>query len=161
MKIMRLVLFMVAALLAAPVFAQGKAPEKPFDTMQVLREKLKGDKKLLVAANMALTESEAKAFWPIYEDYQKGLHKINDRLATAVVAYSREYNAKSLTDDKARKLLDEALAVEEAETKLKRSFVPRLAQVLPGLKVARYMQIENKIRAIVKYEIAGEVPLVR
>jgi hypothetical protein len=129
--------------------------------MQVLREKLKGDKKLLVAANMALTESEANAFWPIYEDYQKELHKINDRLATAVVAYSKEYNAKSLTDDKARKLLDEALAVEEAETKLKRSFVPKLAQVLPGLKVARYMQIENKIRAIVKYEIAAEVPLVR
>ena len=158
---MRHVLFVVAAMLVAPVYAQGKAPEKPFDTMQVLREKLKGDKKLLVAANMGLTEPEAKAFWPIYEDYQKGLHKINDRLATAVVAYSREYNAKSLTDDKARKLLDEALAVEEAEIKLKRSFMPRLTQVLPGIKVARYMQIENKIRAIVKYEIAAEVPLVR
>jgi hypothetical protein len=39
--------------------------------------------------------------------------------------------------------------------------VPRLAQALPGLKVARYIQIENKIRAIVKYEIAAEVPLMR
>jgi hypothetical protein len=157
----RCILFMAALTIAAPLFAQSKAPEKPLDTMQVLREKLKGDKKLLVAANMDLTESEAKAFWPIYEDYQKELHKINDRLATAIVAYSREHNAKSLTDEKARKLLDEALAVEESEIKLKRAFVPRLAQALPGLKVARYIQIENKIRAIVKYEIAAEVPLMR
>jgi hypothetical protein len=44
---------------------------------------------------------------------------------------------------------------------MKRSFVPKLSKVLPGLKVARYMQIENKIRAIVKYEIAGEVPLAQ
>jgi hypothetical protein len=33
--------------------------------------------------------------------------------------------------------------------------------VLPGLKAARYMQIENKIRALVKYELAAEVPLVK
>jgi hypothetical protein len=30
----------------------------------------------------------------------------------------------------------------------------------PVKKVARYLQIENKIRALVKYEIAQGVPLV-
>ena len=87
------------------------------------------------------------------------MQKINERLAMAIVAYAREFNAKSLTDEKAKKLLDEALAVEESEVKLKRTFVPKLSKALPGRKVARYMQIENKIRAIVKYEIAAEVPL--
>jgi hypothetical protein len=87
------------------------------------------------------------------------LHQINDRLATVLIAYSKEYNANSLTDDKASSLLDRYFAIEEAEMKMKRAFVPRLAKVLPGVKVARYMQIENKIRAIVKYELAGEVPL--
>ena len=77
MKIARYALLIVAALLAVPAFAQGQ----PADTMQILREKLKADKKLLVAANMELTEAEAKGFWPLYEEYQKELHKINDRLA--------------------------------------------------------------------------------
>jgi hypothetical protein len=129
--------------------------------MQILREKLKADKKLVVAANMDLTEVEAKGFWPLYEEYQKALHKINDRLAMVIVAYAKEHNARSLTDEKAKNLLDSALAIEEAEIKLKRSTVPKLSKVLPGRKVARYMQIENKIRAIVKYEIAGEVPLAQ
>ena len=160
MRTLHYVLMFAATLLAAPVFAQGKpAADKPADNMQILREKLKADKKVVVAANMELTEAEAKSFWPVYEEYQKELQKINERLAMAIVAYAREFNAKSLTDEKAKKLLDEALAVEESEVKLKRSFVPKLSKVLPGRKVARYMQIENKIRAIVKYEIAAEVPL--
>ncbi len=28
------------------------------------------------------------------------------------------------------------------------------------LKVARYLQIENKIRAVIKYELADGIPLV-
>jgi len=157
---MRYALILVAALSAAPVFAQTKpAAAQPADNMQILREKLKGDKKLLVAANMDLSEAEAKKFWPLYEKYQQELFKINDSIAMLIVAYAKEYNADSLTNAKAAKLLEQSIAIEETETKLKRSFIPKLAKVLPGRKVARYMQLENKVRALVKYEIAGEVPL--
>ena len=55
------------------------AQDKPADNMQILRDKLKADKKLLVASNMELTESEAKGFWPIYDEYQKELQKLNQR----------------------------------------------------------------------------------
>ena len=153
MTAVRHILFLAAALMAACAFAQ------PADNMQILREKLKADKKLIIAANMELTEPEAKDFWPVYEAYQQELHKINDQIAMTIVAYAKEYNANTLTDAKASALLDQSIAIEEAETKLKRAFLPRLDKVLPGRKVARYMQLENKIRAIVKYEIAGEVPL--
>ena len=76
-----------------------------------------------------------------------------------IVAYAKEFNANTLTDAKATQLLEQSFAVEEAESKLKRAFLPKLAKALPGRKVARYMQLENKVRALVKYEIAGEVPL--
>jgi hypothetical protein len=155
-------LLVAVACAAGPACAKDKpAAKKVADDMSVLREQLKGDKKKIVTANLELTEAEAKDFWPLYEEYQKELHKINDRLAMVIVGYAKEYKAKSLTDDKAMKLLDEAFAIEEAEVKAKRAMVPRLAKVLPGRKVARYLQIENKIRALVKYEIASEVPLAR
>jgi hypothetical protein len=162
MKAMRHVLLLVAALAAVPAFAQTKPSEaKPADNMQILREKLQADKKLVVAVNMDLTEAEAKNFWPLYEEYQQELYKINDQIAMTIVDYAKEYTANTLTDAKATQLLDQYITTEEAETKLKRAFVPRLSKVLPGRKVARYMQIENKVRAIVKYEIAGEVPLAQ
>jgi predicted outer membrane protein len=137
------------------------AQDKPADNMQILRDKLKADKKLVVATNMELTESEAKGFWPIYESYQKDLQRINRRLANLLESYAADLQGKSLTDDKAKKLIDEAVAIEQAEAKLKSTYAPKLSKVLPVKKVARYLQIENKIRAVVKYDLAQGVPLVK
>jgi cob(I)alamin adenosyltransferase len=137
------------------------AQEKPADNMQILREKIKADKKLLVAANMELTESEAKNFWPIYEDYQKDLQNINERLGKLLQSYATDYKNKTMTDDKAKKLTDEYLSIQQAEVKLQSSYIPKLSKALPATKVARYLQIENKIRAVIKYDLAATVPLVQ
>ena len=137
------------------------AQDKPADNMQILRDKLKADKKLLVASNMELTESEAKGFWPIYDQYQKELQKINQRMAKVLESYADDNRRKSLTDDKAKKLIDEAVSVEQAEANIKSTFAPKLSKVLPVKKVARYLQIENKIRAVVRYELAAQIPLVQ
>ena len=142
---------------ASPVLAQ----DKPADNMQILREKIKADKKLVVATNMELTESEAKSFWPIYDQYQKDLQNINRRIAGLLDRYAADFHSKSLTDDKAKKLIDEALAIEQSEADLKSTYAPKLSKALPIIKVARYLQIENKIRAIIKYDLAQGVPLVR
>ena len=137
------------------------AQDKPADNMQIVRDKIKADKKLLVATNMELTESEAKGFWPIYDQYQKDLQKINLRIAAVLDSYADDARKKSLTDDKARKLIDEAVAIDQAEANLKSNYAPKLSKVLPAIKVARYLQLENKIRAIIKYDLAQGVPLVR
>jgi hypothetical protein len=137
------------------------AQDKPADNMQILRDKIKADKKLLVASNMELTESEAKNFWPIYDEYQKELRKINQRIVNVLEIYAADFRSKSLTDDKAKKLIEEANAIEQAEVNLKSTFAPKLAKVLPMVKVARYLQIENKIRAVIRYDIAQGVPLVK
>ena len=153
-----MVMVMVLALvgLAVAVAAQ----DKPADNMQIMRDKIKADKKLVVASNMELTEAEAKAFWPVYDQYQKDLGAINERIVKMIKSYADAYNAKSMTDDGAKKLTDEFIAIEKAEAAMKESYVPKLSKVLPPKKVARYLQIENKIRALVKYDLAGQIPLV-
>ena len=154
--------FLALALLAALPWAfPAQSQDKPANNMEILREKLKADKKLLVATNMELTESEAKNFWPVYDDYQKELQKINQRMVTMLESYADDYRKKSLTDEKAKKLMDEALAIDQAEANLKSSYAPKLSKALPVIKVVRYLQIENKIRAVVRYDIASGVPLVK
>ena len=134
--------------------------DKPADNMQILRDKVKADKKLVVAMNMELTESEAKGFWPVYEAYQKDLEAIYQRTAKLIQSYAENYRAKTLTDEKAKKLIDEMVAIEEADGGLMASYAPKLSNVLPSIKVARYLQIENKIRAALKYDLAANIPLV-
>ena len=140
-----------------PALAQGTSTAN----MEILREKIKADKRLLVATNMDLTESEAKGFWPVYEEYQKDLVAINQRIGKLIEKYAADYRANTLTDEKAKVLIDELVAIEQAEANLKTTYVPKLSKVLPQKKVARYLQIENKIRAVVKYELAGAVPLAQ
>jgi hypothetical protein len=162
MKNLRSIVLLVAALAVVPAFSQTTPGNAASDTnMQILRDKVKADKKLVVAANMQLTETEAKAFWPLYDEYQKELQKINEQLTKTVKEYAAEYNANTLTNEKAVKLIDQSIAVEESETKLKRAFMPKLSKALNGVKAARYMQIESKIRALLKYELAAEVPLMQ
>jgi len=140
-----------------PVMAQ----DKPADNMQILRDKIKADKKLVVAANMDLTESEAKGFWPVYEEYQKDLTSINQRIGKLIESYAADYRANTLTDEKAKTLAEELVAIEHIDGALQQSYVKKLETVLPPKKVLRYLQIENKIRAAVKYELAGSIPVVQ
>jgi cell division protein FtsB len=157
MKGLRLFVIALVALIAVPAFAQDKSA----NNMEILRQKIKADKKLLVAVNMDLTESEAKGFWPVYDAYQADLQVLNERIGKLVVQYADLYNSKTLTDDTAKSLLDEALAIDQAEVSMRQGYVPKLAAVLPFTKVARYLQIENKIRAVIKYELADGIPLAR
>ena len=141
---------------------QVQAQEATQMNMEILKEKIKADKKLVVASNMNLTDAEAKNFWPLYDGYQKELEQINQRLITTVKSYADAYNAGKgeISNDTAKKLMGDALAVEESEVKLRQSYAAKLNKVLPATKVARYLQIENKIRAIVKFELAAQIPLV-
>ena len=147
----------IAAGLASPVMAQTAAT----NNMDILRQKIKADKKLLIAQNLQLTDAEGTAFWPVYEAYQKDLQQINQRLGAMVVAYAGAYKKGPIADDVAKKLLDEAVAIDGAEAKLKGALVPKVLSALPATKAARYLQIESKIRALVRYELAEGIPLVQ
>ena len=135
------------------------AQDKPADDMQILREKLKADKKLLVAENMQLTEAEAKAFWPVYEQYQAELFLIRTRTIKLITGYAAVYG--TMTNPTAKKLLDESMTIEVLRLKLNRAYLAEFRKVLPDVKVARYYQIENKVNAVLYYELAASIPLMK
>jgi hypothetical protein len=137
--------------------AQTPAPTN----MDILRQKVKADKKLVVAENLMLTEAEGAKFWPVYDAYQKELQQINERLKAVILAYADAYNKGPVTDATAKKLIEDASAVDDAEATLRRTALPKILAVLPAAKAARYVQIENKIRAVIRYELAAGIPLVQ
>ena len=154
-----------AAVLIAGALGGGTIPawsqDKPANNMEIVHEKLKADKKLIVSKYMELTESEAKRFWPVYEEYQADLQKIDQRLLGMLQSYAADYRNKSLTDEKAQKLLDEWIAIENDDAKRRGSYVPKVMKALPAKKAARYLQIENEYRILLKYDLAAAVPLVQ
>lgn len=159
---MKKIALFLMLLFALSISVPAVAAEQPSDNdMQILLDKMKADKKLLVALNMDLSDAEAKKFWPVYDAYQVELKQLNTRITTLIEAYANDYNNNSMTDAKAKKMISEMVSIDEAEAAMKKSFVPKLYKVLPAVKVARYLQIENKIRAALRYELAAAVPLVK
>jgi len=135
--------------------------EKPANNLETVHEKLKAETKSIVTKYMELTDTEAKNFWPVYEDYQKDLQKINERLQAMLQSYAADYGSKSLTDEKAKKLLDEWIALEQDEVKQRKAFAPKVLKALPAKKAARYLQIENEYRLLIRYDLAATVPLAQ
>jgi hypothetical protein len=154
----RFFMLMVAAAIMSlsPAFAENAQNTN----MQILLEKVKADKKLLIAGNLDLTDQESKAFWPLYEGYQKDLEQLNRHLSGLINEYAEAYNKGSVSEDVAKDLINESLKTEGAEVKMRREYAEKLAKVLPATKVARYLQMENKIRAAIKFDLAANIPLM-
>jgi hypothetical protein len=148
-------LALIMTLGAMPAIPQ----EKPADNMQILLEKIRADKKLLVAESMQLTEAEAKSFWPVYDQYQDELFLLRARTAKLIMDYAGAYD--KMTNDMAKKLLDELMSIEALGPKLRQAYLPKFRKVLPETKVVRYYQIENKINAALMYELAANIPLMK
>jgi hypothetical protein len=135
------------------------AQERPDTTMEALREKVRADKKLVVALALNLSETEAKAFWPVYGAYQSDMIVHYDRVAKLIADYAAAH--EKMNDETANQLLGEFLALQTDHAALLNRYVPRFQRVLPPQKVARFYQIENKVRAILDYQLARDIPLVK
>jgi hypothetical protein len=159
---MRLCAALAAFTLGMSLLSANSAHGQELTTssMDVLRDKLDLDKKAVVEGNLLLTDSQAAAFWPIYDEYQKELAAIDARLVKLVNEYREKYVSGSITDVIARRMIGEALALDEAEVALRKKTLMRLDGTVPPIEAARYLQIENKIRAVVRFDLADAIPLV-
>ncbi len=131
------------------------------DEFQLTRDLIKSQKKLAILKSMGLTDKEREGFWPIYDDYQGKIEKINDRKIMLVAGYAKTYMEKSLTDEKALEMLDEFLSIEKQRLQYINVYVQKFKAVIPPKKVVRYFQIENKINALGNYGLARGVPLIK
>ena len=152
---MFLAIFGVCTAMVVPALSE----DKPADTMEIVHEKIRADKKLFVAENMQLTETEAKAFWPVYERYQDEQFLLRARTEKLIRDYAEAY--ERMTDDTARQLLDESLTIQSLDLKVRQAYLAEFRKVLPDVKVVRYYQIESKIQAVVIYELAANIPLIK
>jgi hypothetical protein len=153
------ILGIVMAMVVPGISQEKQADNMQIVNMQIVIEKIRADKKLLVAENMQLTETEAKAFWPVYDQYQDELFLLRSRTAKLIKDYADAYD--KMNNDTAKKLLDEFVTIEALGPKLRQAYLPKFRKALPETKVVRYYQIENKIQAALFYELAANIPLMK
>ncbi|MET0807363.1 MAG: hypothetical protein ABWX93_01260, partial [Pseudoxanthomonas sp.] len=114
-----------------------------------------------IEQQLQMSPKEAQGFWPLYEDYQSRLSVFNQRRVQNIVNYAEKYNAGDMDDASATTLAEQALQLEKDEAIHMEQAFKKLRTVLPAVKAARYLQVEAKIRALVRFEQAAQVPYVQ
>ena len=146
-----------AAQQAAPA-AATTAGAADAATLAQLRERVRTDRKALVAHNLPLTGTEAKAFWPVYDKCHESIESAQRKANRAIVDY---VGAESqMTDAYARQIVREVLEAEADTARARKACFDRVAKVLPGKKEARYFQIETKMAALARFAAAATLPLL-
>ena len=147
----------IVAVAAGAQPARAQSPD-PWTAAKLVQADLSADRQALVAANLPLSDVEARAFWPVYREYRADVDKIGDRVIALIAAYGASFDA--MTEAKADAFLADSRAIERDRLDVREKYAPRVRAVLPGQKAARFFQIEHKLDAIVSVTVSSEIPLV-
>jgi Spy/CpxP family protein refolding chaperone len=128
------------------------------DSLEVTRQAVESQRRILVAGALPLTDAEADAFWPLFDAYEKERRPLDERANKLVADFLA--GAATLTDEQAKAMVGEALDVEEGRLRVRRTWLGRMAKAIPPRKLARFYQIDNKLDAVVRADIAKQLPLV-
>jgi Spy/CpxP family protein refolding chaperone len=152
-RALALALFLAATPLVAPAQDTGLASDE-----QILLGKVNSDKRAMYAEYLELTDAEAAKFWPVYDDYEARIKKVDDRFLTLVNSFAEKY--ATLTDADAATMLKEKMAIEKERAALKQTYTKKIAKVLPARKALRYAQLETRIENLIRRNVYSLIPLV-
>ena len=125
----------------------------------LLRRDVSSMKKELIAAHLRFTNSESTRAWQVYEQYLEEMDKINGTKTAILKRYSEEYD--KLTDDLAGDLICRWLETDVEQTKLLQRFAGIFRKVLPGRKVAAFLELERRTSMMLDVQLTAEIPLAQ
>jgi hypothetical protein len=129
------------------------------DDLQAVSEAIRNQKRIYIEKVMELTPQEKDAFWRLYAEYDSGLAKIAEKRITLATDFI--VSQGTLSDAKALDMLNQKLRIDGDELAFKQSYVSKFKQVLPGRKVVRFYQTENRFDTAATAELYRNIPVIR
>lgn len=129
------------------------------DTIQLMRQDIRSERKKIVAANLPLTEAEAVKFWPVYDRYVVDHSKIYDTRYALIKEYAQSYD--TLTDEQANSFIKRWTTTEEEMAQLRLRWMPEFEKVVSPKKTAMFFQIDRSLGLIVELQLSSQIPLVK
>ena len=154
-----MVLLLLGAMLGLRASAQSSAPtgDPSLDAyIDALRADLRSGKIEVIASAMQFNDRDAAAFWPVYKKYEVEQAKLNDERVQVIKSYADNWT--TLTDAEAKGLAERSLELENRRAELKEKYFGEFNKVLPGLTVAKFVQLEYRLDLLVDMKIALELP---
>lgn len=145
----------VAALGAAGAsLAQGTNAK---DDTELLISQIQTDKRAIVLATLALTDPQVAAFTPVYDEYQGEMKLQYQSGVDMLNKFAANYG--SMTDDAAKDIMKDWFKLRDNRNALMKKYAKRMEKALPATKVLQWVQVENKLNALLDVQAASVVPI--
>jgi hypothetical protein len=154
----------VAALLAlatagaVPLAAQAQDTSMT-NALELMRSNVRENKAQLIGRALALPDSEASVFWPLYREYEVELTKLADQRVQLIHEYLTVYD--TLSNAKARDLMLRVFDLDAQRVKLSRDQFNKFAKRLPAKTVAHFFQLDGFLNRVIDLQIAAALPEVK
>ncbi len=126
--------------------------------IDMMRKDIQSQKRQVIAANMKLTDKEAEQFWPIFDQYNGELIKINDKKYAAIKEFAKSYD--TLADDQSERLTKDILDVDQSVAQLRMKYIPIFGKVISGKKTALFFQLDRRLVMMIDLQLSAGIPLV-
>jgi len=146
------------AIAAFPSVMNAQTQSVSTDEQTILKQVMT-DKRSVYAQNLKLTDSESRAFWPIYDEYEGKLKKLDDQFIALVNDFAAKYD--TLTEADAASMLKTKMQLEKDRMNLRQTYTKKIAKVLPAVKALRYAQVETRIDTMIRRDVYALIPLAR
>ena len=138
---------------STPTFSQT---DKEIEAMQSLG---RAQIKFIFIQGLDLSTEEMGVFWPLYDAYRADLSKLGEKSSKLINDYAASY--LTMTNEVAEDLTTRFFAGEKQGLAIRIKYRNKMAEVLSPIKVAKFIQIENKLIAIARYQLASQIPLMQ
>ena len=153
-----LISLLICFIVASPLMAQQSISSKLQLDINVTRKVINDKRNTALAYNMSFTQNEKEKFWPVYREFREAMGKVGDKRVAVIVDYAEHMN--SMTEARAKQLLDRSFAVQKETIKIKERYVRKFCKFLPETKVVRLMQVENRMDSMIDLKLAEGIPLM-
>ena len=159
MKRILIALAGVAALGATSMsFAQATGASDLAQTQELIKQ-LQADKRVVMLDTLALKPDQLAKFTPIYDEYQAEMNKLyNDAAKLRNRLFVADYGG--MTNDESKAIQKAAFKLRHDRLNLLEKYAGKLDNQLPATKVFQFVQVENKVQALLDVAAAASIPIV-
>ena len=150
-------LFVIACPLLASAQDQSVQVQSIRVDEQIILSRIMTDKRAVYAQAMRLTDEESRAFWPVYDEYEAKVKRIDDRFIRLIDDYAAKYS--TMTDADAHEMLGAKMKIDWERMALQQAYTRKIGKAVPAIKALRYAQLESRIDNELQREVMQLVPL--
>jgi len=129
------------------------------NAIELMRSDVRANKTQIIGRALALPDSQAKVFWPLYRQFELEAAKLTDDRVKGIRDYVAAYN--TLTDHQANDLIERVMDLDERRVKLNRDQYREFVKHLPAKTVAHFFQLNNFLNRVIELEVTAALPEVK